>query len=155
VPQNLVQPPPIQRVIMNRHQSRRSGSSIAPKIESVVSPLPPPVHSHSTTASPKSRPTPSSHTNSPTNPPAFGSQSAVSPAGSDQVSMRAGMPPGLKQQLSPVGPINPARAQMMQAGHGIRPTAAAPFYPTSGFQNHISELGKLPRFLPFIELCSS
>jgi hypothetical protein len=70
--------------------------------------------------------------------------------------MRAGMAPVLKQQLSPVGPMNPARAQMLHAaGHGVRSATSGPMYPTSGFQNHISELGKLPRFLHFIELCSS
>jgi hypothetical protein len=153
VPQNLVQPPSIQRVIMNRHQSRRSGSSIAPKLEAGVSPLPPPIHSHSSAASPKSRPTPSSHTNSPTSAgPTFGAQSAVSPAGS-----AGAIPQALKQQLSPIAPVHPSRAQMMHAAaaSGARQAGGAQFYPTTGFQNHISELGKLPRFPFVVELCSS
>jgi hypothetical protein len=141
--------------MMNRHhQSRRSGSSIAPKIEPGVSPLPPPINVHPSAASPKSRPTPSSHTNSPTSAgPAFGSQPAVSPATSDHAVLRATMAPTSMApaipQRNPMAPINPAaRAAMMaQQPPGVRVGSSGPFYPTPSFQNHIEQLGKFAHFL--------
>ncbi|EPE10470.1 bzip transcription factor [Ophiostoma piceae UAMH 11346] len=74
MPQNMVQPPPLPRAILNRHHARRSGSSIAPKLDIGSSSLPPPnlggmnpghPTPTSVVASPKSRPTPSSHSASP------------------------------------------------------------------------------------------
>lgn len=135
VPPNMVQPPPIQRAIMNRHhQSRRSNSSIAPKSEPHSS-LPPPLQPHSSATSPKnSRPTPSSHSNSPTN-------AAFSPAPSDNTSVRGSVgarPPMSQMQGAP-------RPQMMQNGSRPGPPTSnggASFYPTPAFQNHIEQLGK-------------
>lgn len=148
MPQNLVQPPPIQRAIMNRHhQSRRSNSSIAPKSEPGAT-LPPPVQPHSSAASPKNRPTPSSHSDSPTN-----TGSAFSPATSDNLSMRgsnsipAVSRPQLPQMSAPT--TQPTRQPMMQPisaarGGPISATSGsgASFYPTPAFQNHIEQLGK-------------
>lgn len=166
-PQNLVQPPPISRTLLNRHHGRRSNSSIAPKLEPGISTLPPPIHAgNQSVASPKSRPTPSSHSASPTASTAFGG----SPVGSEHVaptSMRSMMPPtGMKgppQHNQPqmghlAGP--PRMMQPMQAmsrqhpghqGHAARmggsSVSNAPFYQTPAYQNHIEQLGKLPRFL--------
>jgi hypothetical protein len=171
VPQNLVQPPPIQRAILNRHHARRSNSSIAPKVEPGVSPLAPAApttNPHSSTASPKNRPTPSSHSASPTATTSYGSQHGGSPAasGSDQLStgIRPAMPPLIKAPqpfpgaammtagtlprpvgLPPLQPGHPAGrpgAAMVQAG-----ATGAPYYAAPAFQNHMEQLGKLTRFL--------
>ncbi|KAG7128816.1 hypothetical protein HYQ45_011757 [Verticillium longisporum] len=137
VPQNMVQPPPIQRAIMGRHQARRSNSSIAPKLELGIGALPP-LHAHTSTASPKSRPTPSSHANSPTGTASvFGGPSAVSPAASDHAPRMAG---AMKSHISPLAPMNPAtRAHMMSSGPA-RVGTGAQYYPTPAFQNHIEQL---------------
>ncbi|KAM7186905.1 hypothetical protein V8F20_011186 [Naviculisporaceae sp. PSN 640] len=168
MPQNLVQPPPIHRALLNRHHSRRSNSSIAPKLEPGVSPLPPPILTHPSAVSPKSRPTPSSHSASPTATTSFGSQHGASPASSDQMvgSMRPTLPPaaGMKAPLLPqVGGMAGLAAQrqmhihnlqqhqqqqQQQSGH-VRAVSGngASYYPTPSFQNHIEQLGKLTRFL--------
>ncbi|KAF6815696.1 bZIP transcription factor [Colletotrichum sojae] len=139
-PQNMVQPPPIQRAILNRHhQSRRSNSSIAPKLEPGISPLPPPIQAAHSAASPKTRPTPSSHANSPTNTAPYGSQPALSPAASDHGPMRT-MAPSMKSQLSPMGPMNPAARAHMMSGGPPRVGANGSYYPTPAFQNHIEQL---------------
>nr|XP_036584766.1 bZIP transcription factor [Colletotrichum truncatum]KAF6794416.1 bZIP transcription factor [Colletotrichum truncatum] len=140
-PQNMVQPPPIQRAILNRHhQSRRSNSSIAPKLEPGISPLPPPIQAAHSAASPKTRPTPSSHSNSPTNTAAYGSQPALSPAASDHGPMRTTMAPSMKSQLSPMAPMNPAARAHMMSGGPPRVGNHGPYYPTPAFQNHIEQL---------------
>ncbi|KAM5351256.1 hypothetical protein ACJ41O_003979 [Fusarium nematophilum] len=150
MPQNIVQPPPIQRAIMNRHhQSRRSNSHIAPKTEPAPV-LPPPLQPHSTATSPKNRPTPSSHSNSPSN-----TGSAFSPAASDNMSMRGSMtsmsrqqmpqqpqpqPPQQQQQQMPQTTQAP-RQPMMQSGVRGGPVGSgASYYPTPAFQNHIEQL---------------
>ncbi|KAK4667998.1 uncharacterized protein QC764_702810 [Podospora pseudoanserina] len=159
MPQNLVQPPPIQRAILNRHHARRSNSSIAPKLEpGAISPLPPPVHSHVSALSPKSRHTPSSHSASPTATTSFGSQHAASPATSDHMngSVRPSMAPvnGMKAPPPPhLAPIHglPGPRQMQIPGihqptnHARQNVTQSPaaFYPTPSFQNHIEQLGKL------------
>ncbi|KAI1374984.1 hypothetical protein F4677DRAFT_150170 [Hypoxylon crocopeplum] len=141
MPQNMVQPPPMPRAILNRHHhARRPGSSITPKLEPGVTSLPQPAGVQQSIASPKTRPTPPSHAASPTNPtPSFGSQAASSPAPSDHTSMRTPIPPSMKPPLAPMpGMAAAARQQMMQqhaAGH--RSTA---FYPTPSFQNHFQQL---------------
>ncbi|KAI4599672.1 Ligand-binding domain of nuclear hormone receptor [Pestalotiopsis sp. 9143b] len=92
MPQNMVQPPPIQRAILNRHHSRRSASSIAPKLEPGAGSLPQPMHGMQNVASPSSRPTPPSHAASPTGAaPGYGS-SAVSPKNNEPSNMRPSMP---------------------------------------------------------------
>ncbi|KAK7923068.1 hypothetical protein PG985_007139 [Apiospora marii] len=147
---NMVQPPPIQRTMFNRHHhSRRSGSSIAPKLEAVTSSLPPPIHGIQANSSPKTRPTPPSHAASPTNPnPSFG-QPVTSPTTTEQPGVRSALPQPMRPPLPPMqGPMAAAaaRQQMLQAGAsgGANPTArTAPFYPTPSFQNHIEQLGKL------------
>jgi hypothetical protein len=160
MPQNMVQPPPIQRAILNRHHARRSNSSIAPKLEPGISPLPPPMHGQLSMASPKSRPTPSSHSASPSATTSYGSQHGASPASSDHLSasMRplsaaTSMKPPLHGLPGLQGQRHLAMAGLQQpgtAGHqrqNIPVTTAAPFYVAPSFQNHIEQLGKLPRFL--------
>ncbi|KAF4121128.1 bZIP transcription factor [Geosmithia morbida] len=145
--QNLVQPPPIQRALINRHhQSRRSNSTLAPKSEP-GNPLPPP-HSMAV-ASPKNRPTPPSHSNSPTNTAA----SAFSPAASDTPSMRGSVAGGLpRQQMHPMAQQHRQQQQQQQqqqqpptprGGRQQQPApnpSGASFYPTPAFQNHIEQL---------------
>ncbi|WYZ40467.1 hypothetical protein EsH8_IV_000808 [Colletotrichum jinshuiense] len=140
-PQNMVQPPPIQRAILNRHhQSRRSNSSIAPKLEPGISPLPPPIQASHSAASPKGRPTPSSHSNSPTNTAPYGGQQALSPAASEHGPLRAAMQPSMKSQLSPMAPMNPAARAHMMSGGPPRVGHNGSYYPTPAFQNHIEQL---------------
>ncbi|KAH6624214.1 hypothetical protein B0J18DRAFT_171173 [Chaetomium sp. MPI-SDFR-AT-0129] len=160
VPQNLVQPPPIQRAILNRHHARRSTSGVAPKLEPgiPVSPLPPPMHAHASALSPKNRHTPSSHSASPTGTATFGSQQGASPAASESLNgaVRPAMPPiaamkGAAPHLAPLhGLPGPRQIQVpnlqQQAANQARGAAvgpagtAAPFYPTPSFQNHIEQL---------------
>lgn len=148
MPQNMVQPPPMPRAILNRHHhARRSASSIAPKLEPGIASLPQPTGVQQSLASPKNRPTPPSHATSPTNPTQpFGSQAASSPVPSDHTSMRTTIPQTMKPPLAPMpGMTAAARQQMMQQhATGSRPPA---YYPTSSFQNHFQQLGKLAHFL--------
>ncbi|KAK2594931.1 hypothetical protein QQS21_007334 [Conoideocrella luteorostrata] len=136
VPQNIVQPPPIQRPIMNRHHNRKSNSSIAPKLETAGSGL----QTHKPVTSPKNRPTPSSHSNSPTNP-----GSTFSPAPSDSISMRGSIS-GLaaaRQQLSLGGVGQAARSSVLQQTATPRSSlagAGASYYPTPSFHNHAEQL---------------
>ncbi|SPO01142.1 related to MEAB protein [Cephalotrichum gorgonifer] len=162
MPQPLVQPPPIQRAIMNRHhQSRRSISSIAPKLEPGVSQMNTPTQTTGI-MSPKSRPTPPSHANSPTSSgPTFGSQPALSPPVSDSVSLRtSGTPAAPKQHPLNSVPASPATSragstvphsatvraaarnppQAPNAQPVTTPTSTAGFYPTPSFQNHMEQL---------------
>lgn len=140
MPQNLVQPPTIQRAILNRHhQSRKSNSSIAPKAEPVTTPLNTSLPPHKSATSPKSRPTPSSHANSPT----ANVGSAFSPAPSDSISLR-GSVGGLPRQAMPTSNANASARSMMQSGAGARSQSlgqGASFYPTPAFQSHIEQLG--------------
>ncbi|ROT38554.1 hypothetical protein SODALDRAFT_277334 [Sodiomyces alkalinus F11] len=122
-PQNIVQPPTIQRGILGRHHSRRSNSSIAPKIEPSMSAVPPPLQTnvHNSASSPKNRPTPSSHSNSPSSTGmAFGGQAA--------------------SQISPLSQMNPAARAHMMSGGPARVGNGAQYYPTPAFQNHIEQL---------------
>ncbi|KAK5989926.1 hypothetical protein PT974_08189 [Cladobotryum mycophilum] len=136
MPQNLVQPPQLQRTMMHRHHARKSTSSIAPKTEPGTS-LPPPLQPHKVAASPKNRPTPSSHSNSP-NP----TNSAFSPTPSDSLSMRGSMSGLSRQQMTPMSITTSASRQpMMHAGARGGPVGSgASFYPTPSFQNHIEQL---------------
>ncbi|KAK4249653.1 hypothetical protein C7999DRAFT_12551 [Corynascus novoguineensis] len=159
VPQNLVQPPPIPRTMLNRHHARRSASGIAPKLEPgiPVSPLPPPMQSHASALSPKNRHTPSSHSASPTGTAPFGSQHAPSPAGSEpvngqvrpQIASVAGMKTGPSHPAPIHGLTGPRQMQVpgiQQGTNNVRGGVtgnSAPFYPTPSFQNHIEQLGKL------------
>ncbi|KAK3302567.1 uncharacterized protein B0T15DRAFT_562471 [Chaetomium strumarium] len=130
VPQNLVQPPPIQRAILNRHHARRSQSGIAPKLEPgiPVSPLPPPIQPNPSALSPRHRQTPSSHSGSPAGTTSFGSQHGASPAASDQ------MNPPVRPSMPPVTAMK------------APPPHLAPLHGLPGIrqmQNHIEQLGKL------------
>lgn len=152
MPPNIVQPPPIQRAILSRHHhSRRSASSIAPKLEPGVASLPPPIHGfqHSTT-SPKTRPTPPGA--SPTNStPTFSSgQSLASPTAPNHTTMPTAIPPHMKPQMPPMpGMAPPGRQPMPQPP---RPPGSRDhgFYPTQSFQSHIEQLGKLTRSFPLL-----
>lgn len=134
MPQNMVQPPSIQRAILNRHHPRRAGSSIAPKVEPGSASLPPPILGLQSITSPKTRPTPPSHATSPTNPtPMFGGQTVTSPTTS--------IPPTMKPLLPPMtGPLGAAvaRQQIMQAQ--AQAGGRTPYYQTPAFQNHIEQL---------------
>lgn len=170
VPQALVQPPPIQRAIINRHHARRSNSGVAPKLEPGInmSPLPAPIQPHPSALSPKSRRTPSSHSASPTATASFGSQPGASPAGSDHLNsaVRQSVPPATAMKTPTpqhVGAMHgmPPRLQQMQVPglqqgtthvRGGVPTTTAPFYSTPSFQNHIEQLGKLTRSFFFFAL---
>lgn len=130
---------------MGRHHSRRSNSSIAPKIEPSISAVPPPLqtNTHNTASSPKNRPTPSSHSNSPSSTAAvLGGQAAVSPAPSDQSHARGSIGSSIKPQASPLSQMNPAARAHMLAGGPARVGNGAQYYPTPAFQNHIEQLGK-------------
>ena len=179
MPQNLVQQPPIQRALLNRHHARRSQSSIAPKLEPgiTISPLPPPVHSHASALSPKSRPTPSSHSASPSTTTTFGSHSGASPATSDGMipPIRPHLPPASALKIHPPSQLGNGVPGLAQQRHSMQMPGlqqgqnhmrnsvggnTTSFYPTPSFQNHIEQLGKLTRFLfpsspfpPLIELC--
>lgn len=162
MPQNMMQPPPIQRAILNRHHnSRRSASSIAPKLEPGVTSVSGQANVQPSVASPKTRPTPPSHAASPTNPtpPFSGHMATASPtaAAPDHGAIRAVMPPSMKQPMPPMSGLLPGpRQQLMQqqqqqqsqasqhqATSGPRPPS---LYPTSSFQSHFQQLGKLARF---------
>ncbi|KAB5516917.1 hypothetical protein GE09DRAFT_1045558 [Coniochaeta sp. 2T2.1] len=172
MPQNMVQPPPIQRALLNRHHARRSNSSIAPKLEPGIAagPLPPPLqspHALATGVSPKNRPTPPSHTASPT-ATSYSSQHGASPAtsGSDHVNgqVRHQHPPNNSMKAPPVpvgglaaaGAAAAAVARQMHMTRAQQTTgapqvpggvSAAPFYATQAYQNHLEQLGKLTPFL--------
>jgi hypothetical protein len=153
----MMQPPPIQRAILNRHHnSRRSASSIAPKLEPGVSSVPGQANVQPSVASPKARPTPSSHAASPTNPtpPFSGHMATASPtaAAPDHGIIRAVMPPPMKQPMPPMSGILPGPRQQLiqqqqqqqqpqapqhQATSGPRPPS---LYPTSSFQSHFQQL---------------
>lgn len=149
MPQNLVQPPPIQRAIMNRHHAaRRSASSIKtePGAAGVSSPLQPLAHA----SSPKtSRPTPSSHSNSPgSTSNAYGSTTSASPVASDPASsIRTPTTNMMKPQIPPMQtmPAPPRQPTLLQTGAGSR----GPFFSTPSFQNHYEQLGKLARPFSF------
>ena len=153
--------PTVQRAIMNRHhQARRSNSSIAPKLEP-GQPL----------QSPQSRPTPPSHTSSPTAiSPGFHSQGVMTPPASEtqaqfqqqQQRLHAAKAQAQAQAHPPHNLPNPGlintgvMAQKGQGNGAVVTTGGAPaataLYP-SPFQNHFEQLGKLTRpLLPLIVL---
>lgn len=163
MPQNLVQPPPMPRALLNRHHSRRSNSSVAPKVEPGVPVQPTPLHLNHpspSVASPKSRPTPSSHATSPSNTNSvFGaSPTSSAPDPMSATSMRPPMTaPAAAMKAAPsqmnvmagvtqTGPGRPVQQHQqqrrMQPVQPSQPTPAAHnnYYPTPGFQNHIEQL---------------
>lgn len=171
MPPNLVQPPSIQRSLLNRHHSRRSNSAIAPKAEPgmPLAPLPAPLvspHIHPTTgrAPPKAnQPTPPSHAASPTGTGtiSYGSQQAPSPATSGSEHMTGHVRHRMKAPPipAPANMSNPlarhmqmsALQQPQQHQQQQRPGrggvgAAPPYYATQAYQNHIEQLGKLTPF---------
>lgn len=150
IPQNLVQPPPIHRTILNRHQSRRPASTIAPKIEPGVSTFSPTVQPQSVVSSPKNQKTSSNQSHSPatTGTPTYGSQIA-NPASvaTDAIGLRA--PMGMK----PIAMSSASRPTAMTSAPGLRSDGTEPFYPTPSFQNHMDQLGKLTRLLSLFTCC--
>ncbi|KAH8879122.1 hypothetical protein GQ53DRAFT_672715 [Thozetella sp. PMI_491] len=156
LPQPLVQPPTYPRALLNRHHSRRSNSSIAPKLEpGAISPIPPPGSAHPSAASPKTGTTPSSHSASPGATTSYGSQHGASPASSDQVTphvRRANIPPGSMKAPPPphAAPLPPLAAQRRMQMSGLQHSTAqarghpaspaAPFYQSPAYQNHIEQL---------------
>ncbi|KAI0201431.1 hypothetical protein F4808DRAFT_126660 [Astrocystis sublimbata] len=121
MPQNMMQAPPIQRALLNRHHnSRRSASSVAPKLEPGITSVPAQVNIQPSVTSPKNRPTATSHVPSPTNPtPPYnnGHITATSPttAAPDHGNVRTTMPPPMKQAMPPMSGILPGpRQHLMQ-----------------------------------------
>ncbi|KLU84305.1 hypothetical protein MAPG_03349 [Magnaporthiopsis poae ATCC 64411] len=111
MPQNLVQPPPISRSLLGRHHSRRSNSSIAPKLEqpdlSGTTALHPPLGGASA-MSPKGRhAVSSSHSASPTTTVSVFGGGSPAASGSDHITPPAARAPalGLKQQQQPTAPM--------------------------------------------------
>ncbi|KAI1261178.1 hypothetical protein F5Y18DRAFT_431484 [Xylariaceae sp. FL1019] len=161
IPPSMMQPPPMQRTILSRqHNARRSASSLAPKLEPGATSMPQDAVRQSV-ASPKTRPTPPTHTASPTNPvpPYSGHVSAASPTGTatDHGNLRTIMAPSMKQPMAPMaGTVQGARHPMMHQQqqhqhhqhhqhhpqHPPGPRSPA-LYPTASFQNHYQQLGKL------------
>jgi hypothetical protein len=158
MPQNMAQPPTVQRAIMNRHhQARRSvNSNIAPKLEPVGGGLGHHSVAHSN-ASPQSRPTPSSqHSSSNPNSPGFQQPGGVMtpPASDSQIQQQQQrIHQALKPQMNHGLPL-PAGAHGSSLGSGLKGPgsggtgaiggSSAVYYP-SPFQNHQLELGKLTR----------
>lgn len=150
MPQNMAQPPTMQRAIMNRHhQARRSNSNIAPKLEPGV-PL----------QSPQLRPTPPSHVSSPTsNSPGFSNPGVMTPPASDSQTQHQrlqgtkAMPgnPALIPNTGAIGTaLGPKGQATSAAGSGGGTPIAAAHYPSpfqnyrnQNFRNHIEQLGKL------------
>ncbi|KAI0390174.1 hypothetical protein F5Y17DRAFT_472121 [Xylariaceae sp. FL0594] len=162
MPQNMMQPPPIQRAILSRHHSsRRSASSIAPKLEPGATSVPNAAGIQPSITSPKTRPTPPSHAASPTNPapPYAGHLGVSSPtaAATDHGNMRAAMPPPMKPPMATMPGLLPGpRPHMMQQQpqqqhhqsqqqqpHTAPGQRAPSVFPTSSFQSHFQQLGKL------------
>ena len=150
---NMAQAPTVQRAIMNRHnQARRSNSNIAPKLEPGLS-----------LQSPQMRPTPSSHTSSPTSSsPGYHNPGGLTPPTSDtQVQHQPihqqprahparpqnalGLPsnPGLVNTGIISTTLGPKGQGINGTGSAGGPPVAASFSPS--FQNHIEQLGKLSR----------
>ncbi|KAI1644507.1 uncharacterized protein F4817DRAFT_367415 [Daldinia loculata] len=132
MPQNMVQPPPMPRAILNRHHHvRRSASSIAPKLEPGMPSLPHPAGVQQSMASPKTRPTPPSHAASPTNPtPPFGSQTAASPVSSDPTKQEYDAPTDMMDEPEPdtpgPGPYPSTFQVPQQHGMSVQPTTTGP-----------------------------
>ncbi|KAG6002866.1 hypothetical protein E4U21_002718 [Claviceps maximensis] len=138
VPHNIVQPPTIQRPIMNRqHHNRKSNSSIASKLDAAGSSG---LQAHKSATSPKTRPTPSSHAESPSK-----TRSTFSPCPSDSISMRASVS-GLGRQhmasFTGAAPAQAPRSSVLQAAtpRSSAAGAGASFYPTPSFQNQADPL---------------
>ncbi|KAH7038198.1 uncharacterized protein B0I36DRAFT_346203 [Microdochium trichocladiopsis] len=121
MPQNMVQPPPIQRAMFNRHHgARRSGSSIAPKVDSAVNGIAANQSMAHSMASPKSRPTPPSHVASPTTSTPGFSGSAASPNTSAHHGLRGTLPPpppppSRVPQMAPMPGMSAAGRQQLLA----------------------------------------
>lgn len=165
MPQNMAQPPTVQRAIMNRHQqARRINSSIAPKLEPGAS-----------LQSPTSRPTPPSHNSSPSSmSPGFNPPGVMTPPASEAQAQAqfqhqqrlhaAKLPPPIghpgNAMMGNTGALGPPMLPKGPGSSGLvnvsGATVANPLFPPN-FQNHYEQLGKLPRPLlslfSFIELC--
>ncbi|PBP26605.1 hypothetical protein BUE80_DR002505 [Diplocarpon rosae] len=145
---NMAQAPNVQRVMMNRHhQTRRSNSSIAPKLELGVplqSPQPPPTSS-SHTASPASHspgfllpgamttPTPDSQMQ-------FQSQQQRLQASKLQQSQRPPGPCGVGGYAEETGTSMGAKGPGISGIGPGGPSAATTYYPPSaGYQSHKQE----------------
>lgn len=138
----MIPPAPISRTLLNRHGSRRSNSSIAPKIETAgaYNQLPPLQPQH---VSPKSqRPQAAAS-------PTEGAFGGPSPASSDGA-MRLKQQQHQQQMVPPARMMPPTMQQHQQpqmarmgSGAGSVSAAGAPFYQTPQYQSHLQQLGKL------------
>ncbi|CAI4217893.1 unnamed protein product [Parascedosporium putredinis] len=148
VPQPVSQPPPVQRAIMNRHhQSRRSVSSIAPKVEPGVGQLATPPASLSFGAPPA--PSPPASEVGPLRTPATAPQHQLSPVpGPAAISPAKSRP---NPALSSASSAANSRFATATAASSVvtpnatpatitSPNAASGYYATPSFQNHIEQL---------------
>jgi len=151
MPQNIAQPPTVQRAIMNRHnQARRMNSNIAPKIEPGVGPT---THgSVNSNPSPQSRPTPTSHHSSPTsNSPSYSAQGVMTPPGSEpqmqpqriNYTLKPQMPQGMPQGSAPTtypgqGMVPAMKGQGGDGTAGIGGVSS--YYAPAPFHSHIEQL---------------
>ncbi|KAJ4420958.1 hypothetical protein N0V82_004000 [Gnomoniopsis sp. IMI 355080] len=135
----MIPPPPISRTLLNRHGSRRSTSSIAPKIESAgtYNQLPPLQPQH---VSPKSQRPPAAPS------PTEGAFGGPSPASSDGA-LRLKQQQQQQQMVPPARMMPPAMHQQQQpqmtrmgSGAGGASAASAPFYQTPQYQSHLQQL---------------
>lgn len=146
MPQNMAQPPTMQRAIMNRHhQARRSNSNIAPKLEPGVQ-----------LQSPQLRPTPSSVSSPTSNSPGFSNPGVMTPPASETQAQHQrlqgakGIPanPALITNPGAFGnPLGPkGLAGNTSSSGGVTPVVAAhypsPFqnYRNQNFRNHMDQL---------------
>ncbi|KAJ6787973.1 hypothetical protein PWT90_07079 [Aphanocladium album] len=119
MPQNMVQPPPIHRPIMNR--ARKSVSALAPKVEASNTAM----TGIKTETSPKSHPIPS-----PSN-----TGSAFSPT-ADSAAIKNNTGNGHPQMPS----IITGGQQLMERRSGSVVSSGAAFYPTPAFHSHLDQL---------------
>jgi hypothetical protein len=142
----------MQRAMMNRHQARRSTSSVPAKIEPAThTPL-----QYTDQHSPQLQPTPASHISSPSvHSPSYGLQNVPSPSHSaellaqQQQQHQQQHPPRATNHQAPTRlQMTPSNPQPTAAPASATPSSAASqtFY-ASPFQNHIDQLGKFTRFL--------
>lgn len=122
MPQNMVQPPPIHRPIMNR--ARKSVSALAPKVEASNTAM----TGIRSETSPKSHPTPS-----PSN-----TGSAFSPT-TENAAVKNAPGNGSRPQVPHI--VTGASGQsMMDRRSGSVVSSGASFYPTPAFANHLDQL---------------
>ncbi|OAA56449.1 bZIP transcription factor, bZIP-1 [Cordyceps fumosorosea ARSEF 2679] len=123
MPQNMVQPPPLQRPIMNR--ARKSVSTLAPKLDANNSAM----TSIKPETSPKAHPTPS-----PSN-----SGSTFSPV-TENTGIKANSLTGSRHQMPSIITSAPGQTPLMERRSSSLVSPGGAFYPTPAFHNHLDSL---------------